>query len=108
MKQTKAQQQQSKIYANASAARRAAEFQAAGVDVRFGSFIQRIEQAQEITAAGLTFDEWLPFRQMRWDDTHCGIRPTVQYIAAAVKAGKTAEQVHREMSRTYPAPQRSR
>jgi hypothetical protein len=27
---------------------------------------------------------------------------------AAVKAGKTAQQVHREMSRTYPAPQRSR
>lgn len=107
MKQTREQKAQMMMCAHAIDSGRVAEYKAAGLDVRFANYTRSIEQARAVIAAGLTFDQWLPWRQERWDLSKYDVM-TPERIAAYIQRGMSVTDAKREMSRTYPAPMRTR
>lgn len=107
MRKTKLQKAHEQALSHQIRSRRAQEYRAAGLDPRFADYTQTIERALEIVNAGLTFDQWLPWRKERWDtEKYPVITPKV--VAQFVARGMSITDAKREMSRTYPAPMQTR
>jgi hypothetical protein len=107
MRQTKDQKAKAQAYAHHIMSIKVAEYRAAGIDPRFANYTQNIQQAQAVIDAGLTFDQWLPWRQERWDLERYPVM-TPKVIAGFVSRGMSITEAKRDMSRTYPAPMQTR
>ncbi len=107
MRKTKTQIAHDNMIAHQIMSRRHAEYKAAGIDPRFANYTRTIADAQAVIDAGLTFDQWLPWRQERWDtEKYPTMTPAV--VARFVARGMSVTDAKRDMSRTYPAPMRTR
>ena len=105
-RQTKAQKMQNYIYGHALDSARYEKFKAVGLE-KFSGWLPSIERAQAIIDAGLTFEEWLPWRQSGWDVDKYDIL-TPDRIKKFIDNGWNPTQAKREISRTYPAPMRTK